>query len=101
MNLSTSVKNIGLGKRESNALINEKIFTVEDLLKCSERDVLVIPGIGPKGCAHIAAVLQAHGLKLASNNIRRLKIQIESTEKYLEVLKLRLDKEIANDSNQG
>jgi DNA-directed RNA polymerase alpha subunit len=98
---STSVKNIGLGKRASNALINAAIVTVEDLLERSALDVFLIPGVGYKGCEHIVAVLQKHGLKLASNNIRRLKIKIEREEKYLEYLKDKLAEEIANDSNQG
>lgn len=50
--------------RIKNCLIYAEIFRVEDLIKCSERDLLKIPNLGLKSLKEIKKELSKHDLCL-------------------------------------
>ena len=53
-----------LGKVAVNRLAENKIITVADLLKHSKRDLLYIPGFGPKSIDQVLKLLKKHNLKI-------------------------------------
>lgn len=53
-----------LGKVAVNRLAENKIITVADLLKLSKRDLLYIPGFGPKSIDQVLRFLKKHNLKI-------------------------------------
>lgn len=53
-----------LGKVAVNRLAENKIITVADLLKLSKRDLLYIPGFGPKSIDQVWRFLKKHNLKI-------------------------------------
>lgn len=53
-----------LGKVAVNRLAENKIITIADLLKLSKRDLLYIPGFGPKSIDQVLRFLKKHNLKI-------------------------------------
>lgn len=53
-----------LGKVAVNRLAENKTITVKDLLKLSKRDLLYIPGFGPKSIDQILRFLKKYNLKI-------------------------------------
>jgi DNA-directed RNA polymerase subunit alpha len=55
---------LDLGLRTKNYLINEKIFTVGDIMKRSQIDLLMIPNLGRSSLKEITTALARFGLLL-------------------------------------
>ncbi len=53
-----------LGKVAVNRLAENKIIIVADLLKLSKRDLLYIPGFGPKSIDQVLRFLKKYNLKI-------------------------------------
>lgn len=53
-----------LGKVAINRLAENKIITIADLLKLSKRDLLYIPGFGPKSIDQVLRFLKKYNLKI-------------------------------------
>lgn len=60
--LTAPLSVLGLIVRASNALLNNGISTVGDLLAKTEVEIATLPGIGPFALADIRAKLSARGL---------------------------------------
>ena len=65
---SDSVDKLGLTTRTRNALQSESVFTVEDLLKYTEENLLKINQFGRKCLLEIIEALTSHGFKLAESD---------------------------------
>jgi DNA-directed RNA polymerase subunit alpha len=59
--LELSLAETDLGVRTVNALEEERIFTVQDLLRCKPEQLLAIPNLGEKTLETIFAVLEKMG----------------------------------------
>jgi len=62
--LDQSVEILELSVRSSNALRNAGIFTINELLQRTERDVLRLPNVGRLSLKEIKDTLARHGLQL-------------------------------------
>jgi DNA-directed RNA polymerase subunit alpha len=60
----TPIELMGLSPRTLNALINGNIFTIEQLVKCTETKLSSIKGFGKKAMTEIRSALDERGLKL-------------------------------------
>lgn len=56
-----SVQNLDLPVRLSNMLVNEGILTVDDVLKCSQVDLLKLPGCGRHSMKALNTALAEYG----------------------------------------
>ncbi|MFN9944988.1 MAG: DNA-directed RNA polymerase subunit alpha C-terminal domain-containing protein, partial [bacterium] len=61
---------LDLPRRALNGLYRGKIYSVSDLLKNSEADLLAIPQLGPSAIGEIKAALQRQGFSLADENAK-------------------------------
>jgi len=64
--LDTKINDLELTVRSMNCLKAEEIYTVGELIKWKERELLKTPNLGKKSLTEIKAVLQVRGLKLGS-----------------------------------
>lgn len=69
--LKLSLKAPGVSVRIANVLLAENIKTIEDLICCTEIDLLRLPNIGRKSLKAIIAVLKEHGLKLGTGTTKK------------------------------
>lgn len=60
----TPIEAIPISSRTANSLINGGIFSVEQLCKCSKKDLIELKGFGKKGLEEVASALLIRGLKL-------------------------------------
>jgi DNA-directed RNA polymerase alpha subunit len=58
------IETLGLTYRAEICLKAQDIYTINQLLECTEKRVLNIPNLGPKSLKGIVERLNAHGLKL-------------------------------------
>jgi hypothetical protein len=59
------VKDLGLFSRTVNCLYRGRVFSIADLIKCTESDLLSFPNLGPSALEEVRAALAARGLALA------------------------------------
>jgi hypothetical protein len=62
LDLAISVKDLELSTRATNALINDGVRTLRDLLPKTEAELLLIPNLGRGSLREIAATLSKRGL---------------------------------------
>jgi len=66
--MSLSVEDLELTVRAVNCLATEKIFSVEDLTKRTESELLKLPNLGKKAIREIKDVLAERGLSLSKES---------------------------------
>jgi len=59
------VKDLGLSPRTVNCLYRGRVFSIAELISCSEADLLSFPNLGPSALEEVRAALAARGLALA------------------------------------
>jgi DNA-directed RNA polymerase alpha subunit len=64
LDLATPVEHLELSKRAKNALTNDGVRTLRDLLPKTEAELLLIPNLGRCSLSEITAALAKRGLRL-------------------------------------
>jgi superfamily II DNA or RNA helicase len=59
------VKDFGLSGRTVNCLYRGRVFSIAELINCTEADLLSFPNLGPSALEEVRAALAARGLALA------------------------------------
>lgn len=59
------VKDLGLSGRTVNCLYRGRVFSIAELINCTEPDLLSFPNLGPSALEEVRAALAARGLALA------------------------------------
>lgn len=59
------VKDLGLSGRTVNCLYRGRVFSIAELINCTEADLLSFPNLGPSALEEVRAALAARGLALA------------------------------------
>ncbi len=67
----TEIDKCPLSKITINSLIVFDIFTIQDLLELTEKDLSSIPGIGPKSITQINYFLSKNNLSLKKNRRKK------------------------------
>jgi hypothetical protein len=63
LDLATPVKDLELSTRATNALINDGVLTLQDLVAKTDSELLLIPNLGRGSLAEIKAALVKRGLR--------------------------------------
>jgi DNA-directed RNA polymerase alpha subunit len=66
LDLATSVRDLGLSTRATNALINDGVRTLRDLIPKTEAELLLIPNFGKICVGEVEALLAKRGLHLSA-----------------------------------
>jgi DNA-directed RNA polymerase alpha subunit len=64
LDLSTPIEGLELSTRSKNALVNQGVKTVAQLVPHTEQELLKLPNLGGISLAEIKALLKRHGLRL-------------------------------------
>jgi DNA-directed RNA polymerase alpha subunit len=70
--LATLIPSLALSARPYNALMNDRLYTIRDVVECSSKELLRVPNFGPKCLEEVEALLASAGLALAWRKIWRL-----------------------------
>ncbi len=97
--LNLSIENAGFGERIINALKSKKIYSVNDLIKCTEYEIFGIKNLGKTSFDNLKFILNENGFELKdtiettslnSENFGRVEIEVLNLDnKIISMLKTR------------
>jgi DNA-directed RNA polymerase alpha subunit len=79
MNASTPIEWIGLSVAARNSLLRADIWTVGELQKRTEADLLALPNFGPTRLRHVRLALARAGLPPLDTSIEQARVKIGNT----------------------
>ena len=69
--LDSPIPSLELSMRLYNTLMNDRLYTIGDVVECSSKELLRIPNFGKKCLKEVEAILASAGLALRDHNTER------------------------------
>ena len=69
--LDTPIPSLELSTRLYNTLIDDRLYTIGDVVACSSKELLRVPNFGPKCLEEVEALLASAGLALRDPNTEK------------------------------